>query len=140
MGRQESHEVGQRLCLESGKLHRSPKNPEDPEEALEGSTVASADYIRSFDGPVKTLTLTTALIPVFKCVNAKFGELRRTNFASKLYLLLYDTDIDFMVYIPMTNLELRFRTAFLLGKKGTEFGEKQNDYRIEFRIRYHFGL
>jgi hypothetical protein len=283
-----------------------PKNPEDPEEALEGTTVGTVDYIRSFDGPLKTLTLTTALVPVYKYVNAKFGELRRTNFASKLYLLLYDTDLDLMVltgqsrttrygfdfsknlttnweihgelgainnlksmainaqgqsstreadvvsyllglrylseqdttyileyyhnaegfsraeikdfigfvdksyktfvntgndsglvrakklldgpygkpnparhylyfrasqkepfdilyftpaitsimnltdasltvipeltYSPITNLELRFRTAFLLGKKGTEYGEKQNDYRVEFRIRYFFGL
>lgn len=283
-----------------------PKNPEDPEESLEGTTVATADYIRSFDGPLKTLTLTTALIPVYKYVNAKFGEAHRTNFAAKLYLLLYDTDVDFMVltgssrttrygfdfsknlttnlefhgefavvnnldtmaidangqgyqtqsdalshliglrylsekettyileyyrngggfsraqikdfvtfvdrsyrifentgndsgltradslldgpygrpsparhylyfrasqkepfdilyltpaitsimnltdasltvipeiaYSPMTNLELRFRTPVLIGKKGTEYGEKQNDYRIEFRVRYHFGL
>ena len=283
-----------------------PKNPEDPEEALEGTTVATADYIRSFDGPLKTLTLTTALIPVYEYVNAKFGEPRRVNFASKLYLLLYDTDIDLMVltgssrttrygfdfsknlttnleihgefaavnnldkmainasgqgfrtqsdalsqliglrylserettyileyyhngagysrsqikdfisfvdrsyqtfqttgddsglvrasalldgpygqpnvgrhylyfrasqkeafdilyftpavtsimnltdgsltvipelaYSPMTNLELRFRTPVLLGKDGTEYGEKQNDYRIELRLRYHFGF
>ena len=283
-----------------------PKNPEDPEEALEGATVATADYIHSFDGPLKTLTLTTALIPVYKYVNAKFGEPRRTNFASKLYLLLYDTDVDFMVltgqsrttrygfdfsrnltpnleihgefavinnldtvainangrnittqsdatsqliglrylsekettyfleyyhngggfsradiknffsfvddsyrtfvntgnddglvrarkllngpygspsparhylylrasqkepfdilyltpavtsimnltdasltiipevtYSPMTNLELRFRTPVLIGKNGTEYGEKQNDYRIEFRLRYHFNF
>jgi hypothetical protein len=75
-----------------------PKNPEDPEEALEGSTVATADYIHSFDGPLKTVTLTTALIPVYRYVNAKFGELYHTNFASKLYLLLYDTDLDFMVF------------------------------------------
>lgn len=283
-----------------------PKNPEDPEEALEGTTVATADYIQSFSGSLQTLTLTTALIPVYKYVNAKFGELHRTNFASKLYLLLYDTDIDLMVltgasrttrygfdfsrnlttnlefhgefsvinnldmmaidasgqssktqsdavsyllglrylsekettyfleyyrngggfsraqikdfitfvdnsyrtfvntgddsgltraatlldgpygqpnparhylyfrasqkepfdilyltpaitsimnltdasltvipeiaYSPMTNLELRFRTPVLLGKKVTEYGEKQNDYRIELRLRYHFGL
>ena len=283
-----------------------PKNPEDPEEALEGTTVGTVDYIRSFDGPLKTLTLTTAIVPVYKYVNAKFGELRRTNFASKVYLLLYDTDIDFMVltgqsrttrygfdfsknlttnleahgefavvnnldtmaihangqgyktqsdalsyllglrylseqdttyileyyhngggfsraqikdfvtfvdrsyqsfqntgddtglmrasalldgpygqpspardylyfrasqkepldilyftpaitsimnltdasltvipeltYSPITNLELRFRTPVLLGKKGTEYGETQNDYRIELRIRYYFGL
>jgi len=283
-----------------------PKNPEDPEEALEGTTVATADYVQSFDGPLKTLTLTTALIPVYEYVNAKFGEPRRVNFASKLYLLLYDTDIDLMVltgssrttrygfdfsknlttnleihgefavvnnldkmainasgqgfrtqsdalsqliglrylserettyileyyhngagysrsqikdfisfvdrsyqtfqttgddsglvrasalldgpygqpnvgrhylyfrasqkeafdilyftpavtsimnltdgsltvipelaYSPMTNLELRFRTPVLLGKDGTEYGEKQNDYRIELRLRYHFGF
>ena len=74
-----------------------PKNPEDPEEALEGTTLFSTDFIRSFDGPLKTITLTGAVIPVYENINAKFGVLGRTNFASKLYLLLYDTDIDFMV-------------------------------------------
>jgi hypothetical protein len=283
-----------------------PKNPEDPEESLEGTTVATVDYIRSFDGPLKTFTLTTALIPVYQHINAKFGELQRTNFAAKLYFLFYDTDIDFMVltgssrttrygfdfsrnlttnlevhgefavvnnldtmavrangqayktqsdalsqliglrylsekettyffeyyyngggfsrsqikdfvtfvdrsyrtyvntgndsglqraagmldgpygrpsparhylyfrasqkepfdtlyftpaitsimnltdasltvipelaYSPMTNLELRFRTPMILGKKGTEYGEKLNDYRVELRLRFHFSL
>lgn len=270
------------------------------------SANATVDYIRSSDGPLKTLTLTAALVPVYQPVNAKFGKRGRTNFASKLYLLLYDTDLDFMVltgqsrttrygfdfsknlttnweihgefgvinnlkttaidaqgqnftrktdavsyllgmrylaeqdttyileyyrnaegftrqeikdfisfvdksydtfvaagndgglarakkllagpygkpnpgrhylyfrasqkepfdilyltpaltaimnvadasltvipeiaYSPFANLELRFRTAVLLGKRGTDYGEKQNDYRVEFRIRYHFGL
>jgi hypothetical protein len=281
-----------------------PKNPEDPEEALEGFTLITADFIRSFAGPLKTMTLTTAAVPVYKHINAKVGELGNTDFASKLYLLLYDSDLDFMVstgasrttrygfdfsrnlgtnfelhgefslvnnlktpvidksggmfvresdaasyllglryltekettyileyyrngagftrneikdffgfvensyetfvrtgsdaglrraqqmldgsygrpnpgrhylyfrasqkepfdilyftpavtsimnltdaslnvipelaYSPMTNLDIRFRTAFLLGRNGTEFGEKQNDYRIELRLRYHF--
>jgi len=75
-----------------------PKNPEDPEEALEGATLATADYIRSFAGPVKTLTLTTALVPVYEHVNAKSGELGHVNFAAKLYLLAYDTDIDWMIF------------------------------------------
>ena len=75
-----------------------PKNPEDPEEALEGATLATADYIRSFDGALKTLTLTTALIPVYQHVNAKSGELGHVNFASKLYLLAYDTDVDLMIF------------------------------------------
>jgi hypothetical protein len=283
-----------------------PKNPEDPEEALEGFTVLNANLIRSFSGPLKTVGLTAAAIPVYEHVNAKFGEINHTNFASKLYLLLYDTDIDFMIftglsrttrygfdfstnltptleihgewalinnqkmmtidsqgmgtmhqsdaisyllglryltekettyileyyrngtgfsreqfkdfvsfvdnsyqnflntgndsglvrgsrladggygkpnpmrdylyfrasqkepfdilyftpaltsiinlhdgslvvipeltYSPMTNLELRFRTPVLMGRKGTEYGEKQNDYRVEFRLRYYFGL
>jgi hypothetical protein len=74
-----------------------PKNPEDPEEALEGSTVFTSDYTRTFAGPLKALTLNTALVPVYRHVNAKYGELGNVDFASKLYLLLYDTDIDFMV-------------------------------------------
>lgn len=283
-----------------------PKNAEDPEEALEGRIVATADYIRTFDGPLKAATLTTALVPVYRNVNGKFGELYHMNFASKLYLLAYDTDLDFIVftgasrttrygfdfsrnlstnfevhgelavvnnfasmavdgkgkgtehksdavsyllglryltekettyileyyrngtgftrdqmrnffalversyrtflntgdptamtptaklaegpygapnpsrhylyfrasqkdpfdilyftpaltaivnatdgsfvvipelaYSPATNLDLRFRGSILIGGNGTDYGEKQNDYRIEFRLRYHFGL
>jgi hypothetical protein len=45
-----------------------------------------------------------------------------------------------LTYSPITNLDLRFRTPVLIGRKGTEYGEKQNDYRIEFRLRYHFGF
>ena len=42
------------------------------------------------------------------------------------------------LYTGITNLELRFRTGFISGSGGTEFGEKQNDYRMDFRIRYYF--
>jgi hypothetical protein len=42
------------------------------------------------------------------------------------------------LYIGITNLELRFRTAFIAGSRGTEFGDKPNDYRVDFRIRYYF--
>ena len=45
-----------------------------------------------------------------------------------------------LAYSPVTNLELRFRGSILVGGKGTDYGEKQNDYRLEFRLRYHFGL
>jgi len=75
-----------------------PKNPEDPEEALEGATVVSADFIRSLDGPLKTVALNATLVPVYEHINGKFGELNHLNFASKLYFLLYDTDLDFMVF------------------------------------------
>lgn len=42
------------------------------------------------------------------------------------------------LYTGITNLELRLKTGFIIGARGTEFGEKQNDYRLEFRIRYYF--
>jgi hypothetical protein len=74
-----------------------PKNPEDPEEALEGSTLFTVDYTRALPGALKAFTWTNALIPVYRHVNAKFGELNNVDFASKLYLLAYDTDFDFMV-------------------------------------------
>ncbi len=42
------------------------------------------------------------------------------------------------LYTGFTNLELRFRTGFISGSRGSEFGEKPNDYRVDFRIRYYF--
>jgi hypothetical protein len=71
-----------------------PKNPDEPDLNLEGFVVASADYIRSFSGPLKTLSVTPVLVPVTEHVNDDFGEATHLNIAGKVYLLLYDTDID----------------------------------------------
>lgn len=43
-----------------------------------------------------------------------------------------------LLYTGITNLELRLKTFFIVGGRNTEFGEKQYDYRIEFRMRYYF--
>jgi hypothetical protein len=73
-----------------------PKDPEDPELALEGFIVASADYIKSFQGPLKTFSLTPVLFPVYHHVNDTFGKINKLNVAGKVYFLFYDTDIDFL--------------------------------------------
>lgn len=73
-----------------------PKDPGDPEEALEGYYLARAELTKSFNGPLKTLTLSFAVIPVHEGVNEDFGQLGYENFAGKLSLLLYDADIDFV--------------------------------------------
>ena len=43
-----------------------------------------------------------------------------------------------LVYTPITNLEVRLRSAFLLGDPESEFGEKLNDYKLELKVRYYF--
>jgi len=73
-----------------------PKNPDEPDLNLEGFVVASADYIKSFNGPLKTLSITPVLIPVSEDVNEDFGTANHLNTGGKVYLLLYDTDIDFL--------------------------------------------
>jgi len=88
-----------------------PKDPDDPELAREGFVAASADYIKSFDGSLKTFSFTPILMPVYDHINDEFGEINRLNFAGKTYFLLYDTDIDFM---------------FLAG------GSKTNRYGMDF--------
>ena len=73
-----------------------PKDPDDPTLNLEGFYVASMDYIRSFDGPLKTFSFTPAIVPVYGDMNKDFGEPNHLNPAAKIYFLFFDTDIDFM--------------------------------------------
>lgn len=74
-----------------------PKNPDDPEISLEGYWLATADYIQSFDGPLQTLAITPVLLPQNHAINSDFGSSNQLNWGGKLYLLLYDTDIDLLL-------------------------------------------
>ncbi len=75
-----------------------PKDPDEPDLALEGFWVLAADFIQSFSGPLKTLSFTPVFMPVLQHINDDFGAAEQANLAAKLYLLLYDTDIDFIVF------------------------------------------
>ncbi|MEN6321609.1 MAG: hypothetical protein ABFD82_23035 [Syntrophaceae bacterium] len=75
-----------------------PKDPDDPELAQEGFIAASVDYIKSFDGPLKTISFTPVAFPVYDHINDDFGQNNNLNFAGKLYFLFYDTDIDLIVF------------------------------------------
>ena len=74
-----------------------PKNPDDPELSLEGYWLATADFIQSFDGPLKTVALTPLLLPQDHDLNWDFGSSDQINWGGKLYFLLYDTDIDLIM-------------------------------------------
>lgn len=74
------------------------KDPNNPEDALEGYIGAGVDLIKSFSGTLQTLALTGVLLPVWEDVNDDFGERDHLNFAAKLYLLYLDTDIDFILF------------------------------------------
>ena len=43
-----------------------------------------------------------------------------------------------LFYTGVTNLELRARATFLEGKRLSEYGEKINESKLEFRLRYYF--
>ncbi|MBN2568764.1 MAG: hypothetical protein JXB42_04980 [Deltaproteobacteria bacterium] len=75
-----------------------PKDPDDPDVGMEGIFALSSEFTKSFAGPLKTLSFTPVLQPVYEHINEEFGKKDYVNLASKLYLLLYDTDIDFMVF------------------------------------------
>jgi len=73
------------------------KDPNDPELAREGFTMLTADWIRNFEGPLRTVAFTPVVLPAGPNVNPDFGSGTHLNVAAKLYLLYRDTDIDFLV-------------------------------------------
>ncbi len=73
------------------------KDPNDPELAREGYVLATGNFIRSFDGPLKTLAFTPLVIPTGDRLNTDFGPGDHANPAVKVTLLYRDTDIDFLV-------------------------------------------
>jgi hypothetical protein len=89
-----------------------PKDPTDPELALEGFWAGSIDYIRSFEGPLKTFSFTPVLLPVINDeINGDIAgpqlnlpgtkppsASNQINMAGRFYFLLYDTDIDLIFF------------------------------------------
>ncbi len=73
------------------------KDPNNPDESLEGYITAEADFIKSFSGRLQTVALTTVLLPVYDEINDDFGLQDKINFAAKLYFLVFDTDIDLVM-------------------------------------------
>jgi hypothetical protein len=72
------------------------KDASNPDLAREGFWTASFDWIRSFDGALKTLAFTPLVLPNRGDVNEEFGDAGHTNLAARLYLLYGNTDIHFM--------------------------------------------
>jgi hypothetical protein len=88
-----------------------PKNPNEPDLVREGYWMIMADYTKSFAGALKTLSFTPVIIPVNSSINETFGREEGWNFSGKLYLLLLDTDLDFVV-LAGKSLSSRFGLDF----------------------------
>jgi hypothetical protein len=132
------------------------KDPDDPELSREGFIVASADYIKSFNGPLQTLSFTPVVVPVYEHINDSFGEVNNLNFAVKLYLLFYDTDIDFIFLTGgskttrygmdfsrniTTNFEIHGEFAFINDHRKNYIDRNGNHFRKEYDVKsYLFGI
>ena len=88
-----------------------PKDPNNPEEALEGYITAEADFIKSYQGALQTTALTLAVLPVWEDINEDFGKSNNVNLAAKLYLLYMDTDID-LIFLTGNSRSTRFGLDF----------------------------
>lgn len=58
--------------------------------------MASTEWTRSFGGPVSTVGISGFVVPTDENLNKDFGTEKYLNPAAKLYLLAWDTDIDFL--------------------------------------------
>ncbi len=141
----------------AGFINR-PKDPNNPDEALEGYITAEAEFIKSFSGNLQNIALTTALLPVTADVNDDFGKEDNLNLAAKLYLLYLDTDLDFIAYSGnsrstrfgfdvsrniTSNFEIHGEYAFFpnlektyLDEDGGSYREKDSEHSLLVGIRH----
>lgn len=78
-----------------------PKDPIQPTQTREGFTLAKYSYNKSFAGDLKNLSFDIVYLPSNEDINKGYYELNTNsedanNIAMRLYLLLFDTDIDFI--------------------------------------------
>lgn len=71
------------------------KDLNDIDFALAGYSMAFSQYSRTLaSGPISNMTLTMAYMPVAENINDNFTDSNSSNFASQLYMLYGNTDID----------------------------------------------
>ena len=133
-----------------------PKNLDDSDLPREGFIAVTADYIKSFSGPLKTLSVAPVIFPVYHHVNKTFGEINHINVAGRVYFLFYDTDIDFLFLTGesktnrfgldfsrniTTNLEIHGEFAFINSHKKKVVGSNGKVSESEFDAKsYLLGI
>jgi len=88
-----------------------PKDIEDPDATLEGYYVVSGDFIKSMNGPIKTIAITPVILPVSRHINDEWSTERDTIWGSKIYFFAFDTDLDIM-FLAGEEVEDRFGIDF----------------------------
>ncbi len=76
-----------------------PKDPNDPTKAREGFVITKYSYNKSFSSVLKNLSLDLVYLPSSQDINSDYYDVvtpakDSNNAALRLYMLLYDTDID----------------------------------------------
>ncbi len=105
-----------------------PKDPTQPENAYEGYVMVNYAYNKSFDGDLKNLKLDLIYMPTTSEVNDDFYNAQSTNLAVKLYLLYFDTDIEF---IYLYSDEQKDKIGFTFSKNLATYFEIHGEYAKE---------
>jgi hypothetical protein len=132
------------------------KDPTDPDLSREGFWMVTADYVQTFDGPLRTIGVTPVILPVAGDFNEDFGKDREVNFGGKIYTLYADTDIDLTFLASgtktgrvgadfsrniLSNLEIHGEVAFIADAERRVLDESDNIVtRREDAINFLLGL
>ena len=86
------------------------KDPLQPTQSREGYVIGKYSYNKSFNSSLKNLSFDFVYLPASESVNKDYYNLvsnqeNSNNIAMRLYLLLYDTDIDFIYNYSDVNEE-----------------------------------
>lgn len=122
------------------------KDPLQPTQTREGYTIAKYSYNKSFNSDLKNLSFDFVYLSANHSINKDYYNLEinqenSNNIAMRLYLLLYDTDIDFIYkYSDETNDKIgidfskNIQTNFEVHGEFAKVIDKEYSYL--FGIRY----
>ena len=105
------HKWGKGYAFSPAAFFSRPKDLDDPDATLEGYYSLSADFIKSYEGILQTFAIMPVLMPVTNDFNHELGPENELIWGGKLYLLTFDTDIDFMFLIS-ENMDDHFGIDF----------------------------
>ena len=71
------------------------KDVNDVDATQEGYYLATGEFVKSFDGRLRTFSIAPVIMPSGEDVNEDFSDVHSTNVALSAYLLFADTDIGF---------------------------------------------
>ena len=71
------------------------KDVNDVDATQEGYYLATGEFVKSFDGRLRTFSLAPVIMPSGEDVNEDFSDVHSTNVALSAYLLFADIDIGF---------------------------------------------
>ena len=69
------------------------KDVNDVDATQEGYYLATGEFVKSFDGTLRTFSIAPVIMPSGEDVNEDFSDVHSTNVALSAYLLFADTDI-----------------------------------------------
>jgi len=102
LGGKESLQWGKGYFFNPVAYFDRPKDPQQPTQTREGFVISKYSYNKSFNSSsLKNLSFDFVYLPASESINKDYYNLitnqeNSHNIATRLYILLYDTDIDFV--------------------------------------------